>query len=144
MTQVIVNQGETLSLQYLVAAATPQDLVLRLFQNDVVAGLTPSQIDALTEADMTEATFTGYAAITLSGAGWNAPVEGDPSVIDFAQQEFTSTADQAQQTIYGYYYTRATGGEMVSFEYFAAPAVVEFNNDKIRVTPTITGQDTQD
>lgn len=54
------------------------------------------------------------------------------------------SADQTAQTIYGYYYTRASGGELVAFEEFDTPAVIEFDNDEIRITPKITAQDTQD
>lgn len=144
MTLVFVDQGEAIALEYLVNRDAPEDLVLRLFQNDVTNGLTAGQIEALTETDFTEADFTGYSAITLSGASWNAASGGDPSSIDFAQQSFTSTADQTQQTIFGYYYTRVAGGELVAFEYFASPVTVEFDQDVIRVTPRITGQDTQD
>jgi hypothetical protein len=144
MTLVFVNEGEVIALEYLVNRDAPEDLVLRLFQNDVTSGLTATQIEALTETDMTEADFTGYSAITLTGASWTAGSGDDPSDIGFAEQEFTSSADQTQQTIFGYYYTRATGAEMVAFEYFDASVTVEFENDVIRITPNITCADTQD
>lgn len=148
MTLVFVNQGEGIALDYLVNRDAPEDLVLRLFQNDVTDGLTAGQIEALTEADFTEADFTGYAPVTLTGASWTTTT-GAPSETEFAEQSFTSGADQTPQNIYGYYYTRSTGGELLAFEYFdagppAVPVTVEFENDQIRITPRITGQDTQD
>lgn len=143
MALVFLNQGEGIVLDYLVNLDAPENLVLRLFQNDVTDGLTPSQIEALTEASFTEATFTGYSAATLTGASWSTTT-GDPSETSFAQQSFTSTADQTAQQIFGYYYTRATGGEAVAFEEFDSPVTVEFTDDVIRVTPKITAQDTQD
>lgn len=143
MTIIFPDQGEAILLSYLVGADTPEDLVLRLFANDVTDGLSPAQIEALTEADFTEADFTGYQAITLSGASWTV-TPGDPTEATYAQQSFTSSADQSPQTIYGYYLTRDSSGDLVAFEYFATPVVVEFEDDTIKVTPKITAQDAQD
>lgn len=143
MTLVFVDQGEAIALEYMVNKDAPENMVLRLFQNDVTNGLSAAQIEALDETDMTEADFTGYSSIELTGASWST-TSGDPSNVQFAQQSFVSSADQTAQTIYGYYYTRASGGEMVAFEYFDTPVTVEFENDTIRITPQITAQDTQD
>lgn len=143
MTLVILNAGERLVLDYLVNRGTPEDLVLRLFANDVTAGLTAAQVEALTEAAFTEATFTGYSAVTLTGASWSSG-EGDPATAAFAQQTFTSGADQPPQTIWGYYYTRVTSGEAVAFEELPSPVTVQFVDERILVTPRITAQDTQD
>lgn len=151
MTLVFPDQGEAYGLELLVSKASGQDLVLRLLANDVTDGLTPEQVEALTVADFTEAAFTGYSAVTLTGANWSTS-QGDPSEVTYAQQTFTSTGDQTSpETIYGYYYTRATGGELVAFEYFdddyptsRNPVVIEFEDDTIRITPRITAADTQD
>jgi hypothetical protein len=113
---------------------------LRLFQNDVTDGLTIAQIEALDETDFTEADFTGYSSVTLSS--WGVTPD-DPSQADHATQEFVSTADQTQQTIFGYYFTRETGGQLVAFEEIT-PVIVEFDEDTILITPRITGRDEQD
>jgi hypothetical protein len=138
-----VNQGEDIALKALVNHTAPQDLVLRLFTNDVDAGKTAAQKEAMTESDFQEATFTGYSAITLTGSSWNAS-PGDPSVVTYSQQTFTSTADQTAQTIYGYYYTQVTSGKLIAYEYFASPVTIQNNGDTIKITPRIEAKDTVD
>lgn len=132
MSIVIPNGGEAIVLEYLVNKDAPEDLVLRLFQNDV----TPAEAD--TTAAYTEATFTGYASKTLAGASW-ATTLGAPSDVAFAEQTFASTANQAVQNIYGYYYVRATTLDLVGAERFTnAPFAIQNNGDEIRITPQIT------
>jgi hypothetical protein len=137
MTLKLVNRGEGLALEYLVNKSAPQNLVLRLYQNDKV----PADTD--TVSSYTEATFTGYSAITLTGANWTV-TDGDPATATYAEQSFTSSANQSVQTIYGYYLTRATGGELVWVERFSVPQAIQFNGDRISITPKITAQDTTD
>lgn len=133
MPILVPNNGEGDALQYFVNRSAPENLVLRLFQNNI----TPAETD--TAATYTEATFTGYASITLTGASWGAPTEGAPSEIAFAQQTFASTANQATQNIYGYYMTRATSGRIALAERFpTAPQPIANNGDEIRITPRIT------
>ena len=130
MALVVTNQGEGICLEYIVNRDAPENLVLRLYSNDV----TPAETD--TAVTYTEVSGSGYAAITLTGASWNAPTTGDPSFIDYAQQTFTFTG--AAGNVYGYYMTRATGGELVYAERFtSAPYNVVNNGDKINVTPRI-------
>ena len=65
MALVVVNNGESIALQYLTnKAATPENLVLRLFTSNT----TPAETD--TAGTYTEASGSGYAAITLTGASW--------------------------------------------------------------------------
>lgn len=126
--------GQADALQYFVNAAAPQNLVLRLFKNDI----TPAETD--TAASYTEATFTGYAALTLAGATWGAPVQGAPSSITYPQQTITSSATQTLQNIYGYYYTRLASGNLAGAERFSgAPFAIANNGDNIKITPQITG-----
>lgn len=133
MPLIVGNQGEADALEYFVNRAAPQNLVLKLFKNDI----TPAETD--TAATFTEADFVGYASITLTGATWNAPVEGNPSSIDYPQQTFTSSQAQAQQTIFGYFCVRATSGRLTLAERFTnAPFTVANNGDFIRITPKIT------
>lgn len=139
MTLIVPNAAEERFLDAILAT----NYTLRLFANDVTAGLNAAQIEALTVSSFTEATFTGYSAKTLTGGSWTTTA-GAPCVGVYAQQQFTSTADQAAQTVYGYYVTRTSGGALDWFEYFTAPVVVEFLNDAIRVTPRITLADTGD
>ncbi len=133
MTIVIQDGAEDRALSLFTnKIATGQDLSLRLFQNNI----TPAETDVA--ATYTVATFTGYANITLTGASWT--VSGTaPTQIAFAQQTFTSTANQGLQNIYGYFYLRVTALDIMGAERFtSAPFPIENNGDEIRITPQIT------
>lgn len=131
MTIVVPNTGENIALEYLVNKDAPENLVLRLFR---LPASDPGE--AATAGSFTEANFTGYSAITLTGSSWNAASGGS---IDYAQQTFTSSADQTTQNVYGYYLTRATSADLVYYEYFSdGPYAIANNGDAIKVTPTIT------
>lgn len=133
MALLVPNNGEGDALEYFVNRAAPENLSLRLFQNNI----TPAETD--TAATYTVATFTGYANITLTGATWGAPSEGAPSSIAYAQQTFSSTAGSQNQSIYGYYMVRVTSGRIALAERFSdGPYVIVNNGDQIKVTPTIT------
>lgn len=116
---------------------------LRLYKTDVTAGLTRAQINALTVASFTEANFTGYVAKTLTGGAW-VTTQGDPTTGTYAQQTFTSTANQAAQVIYGYYVCRASDNALIWHERFAGPLTISLNGDTIQITPTITLEDDQE
>lgn len=125
------------------------DFDLKLFKNDVIDGLTAAQIEALDETDFTEATFTGYADVTIAGenqgvsSDWTI-TSGDPATAVAPQQTFESTANQTAQTIYGYYVVKTTGGALQWFEYFTEPQTIENDGDQIRITPRYEHKDTTD
>lgn len=126
----VPDVGENIALEALVNKTAPQNLVLKLFTSNT----TPADTD--TAATYTEATFTGYAAITLTGSSWGAASGGS---ISYAQQTFTSTAAQATQNVYGYYMVQATSGLLVYSERFSdGPYGITNNGDNIKITPTIT------
>lgn len=128
---VVPNTGEVIALSYLVNKATPENLVYRLFTNNI----TPSETD--TAATYTEAAGGGYGSITLTGANWTV-TGGAPSAAAYAQQTWAFTgALTGNTTIYGYYATRATSGDLVLAETFASftPAA---SGDSIKLTPQIT------
>lgn len=132
MAGVLVNQGEDIFLKAGVNKTAPQDLVLKLFKNNV----TPGETD--TEATYTVADFSGYANVTLTGASWTA-TPGAPSQVTYAQQSFTSDADQATQQIYGYFYVQASSGLLVAAERFSdGPYPISFLGDVVKITPKIT------
>jgi hypothetical protein len=85
MALVLPNGGEVLALSYMVNKATPENLVLCLYQSNT----TPAESDVI--GTYTEATFTGYSNVTLTGASWTV-VAGAPSTASYAQQTFTSSA----------------------------------------------------
>ena len=133
MALLVQDNGEGDALQYFTNRAAPQDLILKLFQNNI----TPAETD--TAATYTVATWTGYGNLTLAGASWAAPVEGAPSSIAFAQQTFTSTAGSQSQNNYGYFAVRTTSGRVAYAERFAdCPYLIANNGDNIKITPTIT------
>jgi hypothetical protein len=133
MTPLVVpNVGEQIALEALVNKVAPQNLRYRLFTNNI----TPAETDVA--GTYTEATFTGYAGQTLTGANWTV-VQGAPTLASHAQLTFASTADQTLQNVYGYYVTQATSTLLVLAERFTgAPFAIQNNGDEIRLTPQIS------
>lgn len=132
MALLVTNGGEAIALSYLVnKVTTPENLVLCLYKNDI----TPSEADVI--GTYTEATFTGYANKTLTGATW-AVTPGDPTVATYPEQIFTSSLGQTSQNIYGYYLKRLGSGDLVYAERFSnGPYPIANNGDIIKVTPAI-------
>lgn len=132
MAGFIVDNGEFVALEYLVNKDAPENLVLRLFKSNT----TPAETTAV--GDLTEATFTGYSALTLTGASWT--VSGtNPTSAEYAEQTFASSADQAAESIYGYYLTRTTTGDLIAAERFSdGPYNITNDGDLIKITPIIT------
>lgn len=139
MTLVVVDQAEKHFIDLILGV----NYTLKLYKNNVTSGLTQVQKDALTEANFTEATFTGYAAASLTGGSWTTTA-GNPCTGTYAVQTFTSSADQTAQPIYGYYVIRASDSKLEWFEDFSAPVTVQFINEFIKVTPRLTLSDTGD
>lgn len=131
MTLLVPNNGEGDLLSFGLNKSTPENVVLRLYSNNV----TPAETD--TAASYTETDFSGYAALTLTGASWTIN-EGAPTEASYAQQTFTSNAAQSK-TLYGYFGTRATSGRIAWAERFSdAPISIANNGDTVKVTPKIT------
>jgi hypothetical protein len=130
MSLVVPDQGEDIMLQNIVNKAAAQNLVLKLYTNNI----TPSESD--TEATYIEASGFGYSAITLSGLSWNTVVRGDPSYIDYPKQAFNFTG--ALGNVYGYFMVQLSTGFLVYAERFTgAPFNIVNNGDKIEITPKI-------
>lgn len=128
----VPTTGENIALEVLVNKTAAQDLVLKLYQNNIV----PSDTD--TAATYTEATFSGYAPVTLTGASWGAASGGS---IAFAQQTFTHNGGGVSNSIYGYYVVQATSGTLVYSERDPSAAFLIANlGDNIKITPTITAE----
>lgn len=126
----VPDVGENLILGMIVNKTAAENLVLRLFKNNI----TPAESDVA--GTYTEATFTGYSAITLTGASWNAPASG--SIAYSAEQTFTCSG-ASSDNIYGYYVTQLTSGILVYSERDAsAPFPISTSGDNIKLTPTIT------
>ena len=122
--------GENLSLEMIVNKTAPQNLVLKLYKNNI----TPSDTD--TAATYTEAAFGGYTAITLTGASWGSASSG--TITYGSQQTFTCNA-AATDDIYGYYVVQATSGTLLYSERDSdAPLAIRNSGDAIKITPTIS------
>lgn len=132
MTLLVPDQAESIALQNLLNKTAPQNMVMKLYKSNT----TPAETD--TEATYTEADFTGYAAVTLTGASWTITGTA-PTSAGYAQQSFTSSADQTTQQVYGYFVVQATSGKLMWAERFSdGPYPVSFNGDVVKITPTIT------
>lgn len=132
MALVVPNDGEEDLLKAGLNHTAASNPVLKLYQNNI----TPAETD--TAATYTESTWTGYAAITLTGSSWTV-TPGAPSSATFAQQTFTSSAGSQNQANYGYFVTRATGGRLAWAERFpSGPYTIIDLNDNIKITPQIT------
>lgn len=130
MALLVPNAGEEDALNYYVNKTAPQNLVLRLYTNNI----TPGETD--TAATYTEASGNGYAALTLTGASWTV-TPGAPSSAAYTQQTFTFTG--ALGNVYGYFLTRVTSGIIAYSERFSdGPYNIANNGDQIKITPTIT------
>lgn len=129
---LVPNGGEADLLELRANKRAPEDLVLKLFTNNI----TPAETD--TAATYTEATFTGYAAKNLLAAD-GAVVEGAPSELSYPLQQFDSTDATNNEVIYGYFVVGATSGRLAWAERFPdGPQLMSNNGDHIQVTPKFT------
>lgn len=133
MAQVFPQSQQAKILQYLVNQETPEDLILKLYKNDV----TPSE--SSNTSTFTEADFTGYASAELDSADWTITT-GDPTVALYdAFVEFESTAGSQNQQIYGYFIVGKTSGDLITAERFPTlPSPITNNGDIISIKPRIT------
>src|SRR5687768_17455957 len=99
MPLVIPDVGEVRMLGNIVNKTAPENLVLRLYTNNI----TPAETDTL--ATYTEASGNGYASISLTGATW-VVTSGNPTSAAYPVQTFTFTG--ALGNVYGYHINETT------------------------------------
>lgn len=130
MAIVLATAGRDTALNYITGkTAATEGLLLKLYSNNI----TPSAADVT--STYTEVTGGGYAYKTLTPATWTV-TSGTAS---YPAQTWTFTS--AVGNIYGYYVVRATTGDLVFAEKFAAgPYNVQTNGDNISVTVNLTIQ----
>lgn len=133
MTLVVPNVGENLMLAHALNKTAPEDLTLKLYKSNT----TPGETD--TASTYTEADFTGYSSVSLTGTNWTI-TNGNPTSAAYSQQTFQSSANQTPQTIYGYFVVGASSGTLYWAERFSSSQVIQNNNDTIKVTPVFTGE----
>lgn len=134
MALLVPDVGEVRLLSYAVNKLTPENFTLKLYQNNI----TPGESDVA--GTYTEATFTGYAATTLTGANFTvSTVTGTTTATYSPNQVFTSTANQTTQLIYGYFVVGASSGILMWAEKFTdGPYAISVNGDSITITVKIT------
>lgn len=135
MALVVPNTAEILMLQYMLnmiatdGAATNVNgnRVLRLYKND----LTPADTHSL--SDLTQSTEAGYAPITLYGTLWSISSTAGITTAVYSQQTF---AFSTSATVYGYYVTSVTGGNLLWMERFDnGPAITPTSGGNVKVGP---------
>lgn len=137
MAVVVPTNGERITLEYLVNKSKPQNLVLRLFANDIQP-IADDSVSRYLEA-------RGYAPMELIGDNWTVlkaipssnGTAAVPTTASHAQQILTFTAPAGK--IYGYYLTRLGTGDLVMAERFSnGPYEIKNSGDQIRLTPHIS------
>ena len=128
------KDGQADLLSYLVAQSTPTPLILKLFTNNI-----SSITDLNVASDFTEATFTGYSNIVLTGSNWviTPSATNVDAFASYPEVSFTSTANQ-NQTVYGWYMVRQTTGKLFRAGLFSSPQVVTTSGIVVYITPKIT------
>lgn len=129
MTIVVTHGGSADALRYFVNKSAPEDLVLRLYTNDVEPGESDEARKYI------EAKGYGYAAVQLRAGDWTI-LEGPPAAARAAQKTFTFTGPLGK--VYGYYLTRAHNGRLAYAERFPAPQEVASNGDRIKIAAMVT------
>jgi hypothetical protein len=131
MTLVIPNVGEALMMDNALKNASPEALTLKLYSNNYDA------INSSTAGSFTECTGSGYAAKTLTRAGWNAAVAGSPTTSTYGTAQVFSWTGAI--TVVGYFLVGASSGTLYWAERLYAGAGQTFaNSDSLTVTPKIT------
>ena len=141
MSLLIPDEGEVQLLKDLLGAAALENWTLKLYSNNK----TPAETD--TAASYTEATFTGYAAKTLTrdtaGGHWATPASGAPTGAWSAESNVAESTYAAQswsptssQSIYGYCVVGATSTKLLCAEIFASVKNL-VSGDTLTLTPRI-------
>jgi len=134
MALLVPNVGEIELLDRLLKGGSSVhdgNYTLHLFKNSYVPQ------DGSTLSNFTEADFDGYANKALAQSSW-ASVSlntNDKAESSYAQQSWTCGANG--NTIYGYYITGNTSGELLWAEKFGSSKALT-NGDILNLIPVIT------
>jgi hypothetical protein len=130
MTLVVPDEGERRLLSYIVNKSSPTNLVLHLYVNNVSLGA-----ETFTGASFTEASASGYAAVTLTGSNWTVgTTTGVSSATYNSSITFTFSVGQS---VYGYYVTDTSGNILWAEEFPGAPFALPGGGGEISVTPRL-------
>ncbi len=111
-----LNVLSQLAFMGFIKAGVLNGAVLKLYQNDLV----PTKGTVI--ADLTEATFTGYASITLTT--WNGPyinASGNCVVLAGQKQFDTASPYTVGNNVYGYWVESSTGDLLLIGRFADAP-----------------------
>tara|TARA_Y100000034_G_scaffold120366_1_gene163198 strand:+ start:138 stop:554 length:417 start_codon:yes stop_codon:yes gene_type:complete len=134
MALLVCRQGELQLLDKMLkdALSTDEDYILMLFSNNY----TPDEDDD--DTSFTEATFTDYAARTLTRATWNAAqVNATKAESSYGTAPESWTCGATGNTIYGYWMEGATSADVLWAEKFATARVLA-DGDVLNITPKFT------
>jgi len=130
MALLVPNSAEIEILKYIFNQTSPENLVIRLYSNNV----TPSETD--TVGTYTETTGGGYAPINLTPGNWTL-LSGNPATASHTLVEWTFNASVGN--VYGYYVTRISSGDLVWAERFTnGPYNINNVGDILRITPRLS------
>lgn len=127
----VPNEGKLKLVDIMTGKAGQENFTLKLFTNNV----TPADTD--TAATYTEMTGQGYAAATITMANWDAAVmSGAYGQAAYPEQTFMFNAG-GPATIYGHYVVSATTGKLLWVVKWDTARVIQYQNDTIKITPTL-------
>lgn len=125
---IVPNNSEVIILQYMLNIKNPENLVMKLYVNDV----TPD--NQSTESTFIEVT-AGYAPINLTPNSWFV-VGGLTAQAEY--QTVTWKFNHAIGNVFGYFVTRSVGGELMWAERFEkGPFNIKTAGDEIQITPRL-------
>lgn len=134
MPLVVPDQGELRLLDTMLklALSTNENHILKLYQNNY------SPTSAAAVGSFTEATFTGYAARTLTRSTWNsAATVSNKAESSYGTTPQSWTCGTTGNTIYGYWVEGSTSAKVLWAEYFSTSRVLA-SGDVLNITPKFT------
>lgn len=134
MPLVVPNAGEVRLLEMIVGK-TPLpsgELVLHLYTNQV--DLTDETVE---ESNFTEASASGYAAVTLTGANWTASTDLATGVSTAVYDTNVTFTFNVGEDVYGYYITNNAGQILWAEEFPSAPFALPSTGGEISIKPQV-------
>jgi hypothetical protein len=132
MALYIPNAGELRLLDFLLNVTNnTRDYTLKLYKNNY----TP--IATTTSSSFTEATFTGYSAITLTRENWGNATTVDGKAESTYDTLISWTCGATGDTIYGYWVEDASDNCILWAEKFTNPRILQ-ENDILNLTAKFT------
>ncbi len=127
MAAVVPYVGEVLMLRYIVNNATPDNLRLHLYSNNVV----PSKSDVL--GTYSEVAVGGYSNVSLTGSLWTAATVSGTTTAVYPTQSFTFSTSVV---VYGLYVTNNASGQLLWAERFdPLPFSIPTSGGQIQIDP---------